>query len=175
MSCNCIDHRLGKDRWRSRTRGTAEVELILLVPVLLTILLLCAMASRLGHARLTNVREGERQAYEQVVRGDNISRSTTLQTVPGVVSVHGDLPTRFDESLPATPVTFSEGWLKLGNITLQDKVAFLDPAWHYSAWPPALSDQQNLQTWFEDYVEEPRGQDTYLIKEGLGLADPWPP
>jgi len=177
---NCLGTRRVDQTPSRRRRGTAEVELILLVPVLMTILLLCAMASRLGRARVTNVRDGEQQAYGQVVRGTGVVSSMSLQTVPGVVSVYGDLPTRFDESLPAKEVTLTQGWLNLNGITLHDKGAFLDPTWHFAQYPMNgdaawVDDSRRLKDWFEAYVDDGRGQDSWLIKYGLGLADSWRP
>ena len=54
------------------SRGTAEIELLLVIPILLSILLLSAAALKLGTARLTNVFGAENNAYQQVTTGQNV-------------------------------------------------------------------------------------------------------
>lgn len=155
-----------------RCRGTAEVELILVAPVLLTVLLLCAMAARLGEARQVNVRDAEQEAYRKVMRGEEVVVSSEI--APAAIAARPGLPLRFAEARPTVSPKLTEGWLKLKGVTVADKAVFLDPTWPMASWPYAgdSPEANDMRQWYLSYIEEAHSWD---VQYGLGLAEPWKP
>jgi hypothetical protein len=156
-------------------RGVAEVELLLVIPVLLTIVLLCAIAYPLGRARINNSFNAGNDAYAQAVAGRNITPATEPQPFAGIASVHPGtgLPTRFDEATPTQEVSMKAGFLKLQPLQIKDRAILLAPTWHIAPWPEAgTNDSDQLVAWFSDYVKERQPDE---LRAALGLAEAFPP
>jgi hypothetical protein len=149
--------------------GTAEIELLLVIPILLTILLLTGAGLRLGGARLANVFHAENEAYTQVTAGIAVSPSSDPLPIDGIIAIRPGLPNRFDESKITTSVALPQGIGALPAATFTDKAVFLDPAWYY---PGRGADRSALANWFDNYVAEDHPAD---IVESLGLQPPGPP
>ena len=157
-----------KTAWEPR-----EIELLLVIPILLTILLLAAAALKLGSVRLANVFSAENNAYQQVTTGQNVQVAVNPAPLDGIALIRPVLPNHFDESLPAQIVAFPSGLINVNPVSLSDQAVFLDPTWHYANWPPS-DDRLVLRSWFENYLAEDHPSD---VTDGycLGLQPPWPP
>ncbi len=158
-------------------RGTAEIELLLVIPILLTLLLLAAAGLKLGAARLANAFNAENNAYQQVTLGGNVQVAVNPAPLDGIALAQGVTfpppppPNHFDESLPTQTVAFPSGLVTLNSVSLSDQAVFLDPAWHYANWPQS-DDHTVLQSWFVNDLAEDHPSD---ITDALGLQPAWPP
>ncbi|HEY4330484.1 MAG TPA: hypothetical protein VGN88_12165 [Phycisphaerae bacterium] len=155
---------------RGERRGTAEIELLLVIPILLTLLLLANGALSIGGAKLANVFNAENDAYGQVVAGRGLSPSANPVPVDGINGVRPSLPNRFDMADEFKNVTVNGVDVPF-NVTQNDRAIFLDPAWHYSSWPNG-GDRPAIQQWFDDYVGESHPAN---LVSSLGLAPAGPP
>ena len=152
-------------------RGTAEIELLLVIPILLAILFLAGGSLKLGAARLANVYNAENDAYAQVVSGRGFFPSSDPAPFEGFDAPL--LPNRFalaDENL-AVPLTQQQTANGNATIHFNDRAIFLDPSWHYSSWPQT-GDRPAIQAWFDAYVAESHPPD---LVQSLGLQPPTPP
>ena len=151
-------------------RGTAEIELLLVIPLLLTILFLGGGALSLGKARMANAYNAENDVYGQVVAGRGYSPTNNPAPTDGINAVKPALPNRYDLADEFKNVIIN-GQEMPSTIKLNDRAIMLDPAWHYSAWPQS-GDRQWIQAWFEAYVAESHPGD---VVGALGLQPPGPP
>jgi hypothetical protein len=154
-----------------RRRGNAEIELLLVIPVLIAILLLTQLAWRLGAARLSNTFAAGNGVYTQVLTGRDVQVSSDPVPPDGIAAVRPGLPNRLDEERPGTVVDLAAGNIKLPPVTLPDRAVMLDPTWHLAAWPQP-ADQADVRAWFEAYVAEDHSAD---VVTALGLQPSWPP
>ncbi len=151
-------------------RGTAEIETLFVIPLLLSFIFLAGGLVVLGHARLSNAFNAESNAYAQNVIGQNTITAQDLTPIDGPAAVRPGLPNRFDEAYLSQDVTVPFG--KASNVVpIADRAAFLDPAWHYSAFSHG-DDQVAAENWFEDYVAEDHSP---TVDAALGLQPAWPP
>jgi hypothetical protein len=139
-------------------RGAAELELLLVIPVLLVILFLASGLLAIGTARMRNAYNAENDVYGQVVAGRGVRMSSTMPP-DGLNAIWPELP--FYPSLPNLPNHYAEAdesavvVIKnvkgVAPVTLKDTAYLLDPAWQYSAW--TQNDQDAIQEWFKEYVD----------------------
>jgi hypothetical protein len=154
--------------------GTAEIELLLVIPVLLAILLLIGAGLNLGGARLANVVNAENNAYAQVTAGFNVTPASNPLPLDGLAAIRPDplLPTRYDESQLTQTVPFPRALGALPSATFTDQALFLDPTWHFAAWPQPGIDRATVWAWFDNYVAEDHPAD---LVQALGLQPALPP
>ena len=149
-------------------RGTAEIELMLAIPVLLVILFLTGGSLLLDRARMANAYNAENDAYTQVVSGTGFTVSG--DPVPADGFFMPLLPNRYVMANELKSVQI-QGVQPPIAAQLDDQAILLDPAWHFSAWPQS-GDRGSLQGWFTAYVGESHPAD---IVDALELAAPGPP
>ena len=163
-------------------RGTAEIETLILVPVLLGIIALIYAAYNIGSGRLHNAFNAEQQAYRDATAPIATPADASTGLLTPVDPFTAELPQLADE-LPdrvyvseLTPKIIPATNLPLDPITLDDKAAFPAPAWAYSAWPSGngygFADRAATQGWFADYTGQVR---TPAITAALGLSPATPP
>ena len=85
-------------------RGAAEVETVLVLPILITLLLLAVSLFWLGTARIANTAKAEREAYQQVIAGTTLNQAS-LQPPVGIDAKRAGFVTRYDEYISETQVT----------------------------------------------------------------------
>jgi hypothetical protein len=155
---------------RKCQRGNAEIELLLVIPLLLTILFLIGGTLSLGKARLTNAYNAENDAYTQTVSGIGFAPSNDPVPPDGINAVRPALPNRYVLADELRNVTINE--LDASpTFRLNTRAILLDPAWHYSAWPQS-ADRPAIQDWFDAYVAESHPP---VVVNALGLQPAWPP
>jgi hypothetical protein len=160
---------LGVRRGSAR-RGTAEIELMLVIPVLLVILFLAGAALKIGKAWMGNAYNAENDVYGQVVAGRGLTISAEVVPVEGINGVKPALPNRYawaDEQ----QVVVIEGVKGVPAIGLEDEAILLDPSWALTGWPQT-GDAVEMEGWFRAYVEESHPSE---VVEALGLREPGPP
>jgi len=162
---------------RSRPRGVAEIELMLvIILILLPILFLMGGAWTIGRARLQATYDAENNAYAEVVSGTNITSYVDDPVPPaGLLAVRSGLPNRFDSAHAAGNVTLNYGSMGTNDVSYNEKAIFLDPTWHWNAYPASAAgdnDHAMIAEWFENYVGEAK---TPAIVSSLGLQPPGPP
>jgi hypothetical protein len=168
---------------RNHRRGTAEIELLLAIPVLLVILFLVGAMFQLGPDRIRNVSEAERVAYEDATASPAPSAisddpSPITDPINSVAAASGlpELPNRIHTANVQKQLNDSFGNLKFKDLTLTNSAAFSAPAMLYSGWPYA-ADQQSVSDWTNQYAIWSVGDssDPSSIAGSLDLAPGWPP
>jgi hypothetical protein len=158
----------------SRRRGTAEIELMLVIPLLLTMLFLVGANLTLGGARIRNVFSAETAAYrDATVEGNpTLTGDGSLPVVDGFSSLPEGLPSRTHVSRPQATADVALGGSGGGttSVTLTDRSAFVAPAWGYAGYP-VQGDGATTAAWFADYASQARGP----LEDPLGLAPSSPP
>ena len=168
-------------------RGTAEIELLLLIPLLLTILFIAGVMLTLGPARIQNPSEAERLAYQDATAATD---PTTVSDDPGPVAdpvneiVLGagitadlpELPNRLHVATATTALHIGFGNISMPPVTLTDQAAFGSPALTCSGWPVS-SDVDTESQWMQRYAEFSIGaaDDPSSIAGALELAPSYPP
>jgi hypothetical protein len=159
--------------FQARRRGTAEIELLLVIPVLLTFLLLAGGALALGTGRLANIFHAENGAYTQIETGRGLT-SGNIIPIEGIAAFRPvpGLPNRFAYAEATQTVRLSMGERTTQVVhTFDDRAVFLDPSWHLDE-VPRLGDSGTLQSWFSEYVAESHPAD---LVYSLGLQPAGPP
>jgi hypothetical protein len=155
-----------------RVRGTAEIELMLAIPIILAILFLSVGAMTLGLGRLDLVFAAQQAAILDATgsQSPQYGPSADLQPPDGLAAVRPELPNRMHVAILSKAVDYSAGNMKMRPVTLTNRVALLAPTWAYSAYP-FPDDQTVLDTWFTTYVDESH----MSITGPLGLQPAWAP
>src|SRR5688572_17277546 len=129
---------LHRSSFRRSRRGTAEIELILSVVVLITIMMLAIGAMRIGMARLETARSATFEAFRNATT-DPVPLYTgdgDLEPIPGVGSVRPGLPNRTHVPRPEAEVTVYAGNKEsLPPVTVGGRAGLASPPWTYSAYP----------------------------------------
>ena len=160
----------------SRNRGTAEIELLLVIPILLTLLFITRGLFSLGEARIQNVWDAQQKAYSDAIHfAPPRHTNGTLQPPTGFAYVRPGLPNRLSQHSNSTTVTYAPN-IPLKPVTLADTAAFAAPAWSYSAFPihdagGSYNDATTTHNWFADYAGEIRTP----LEDPLGLSPANPP
>lgn len=158
----------------STRAGTAEIELLLLVVIFITLLMLVKGSMELGLARLQTAEDALLQVFRDATMASppQYDADQSLRTVIGYGEIRPGLPLRSHVSRPERDVTIYGGDKEpLPPFTVGASAALPSPAWAYSGHPYVPADRQATQFWFEDYVPESHSE----LIEPLGLAAPWPP
>src|SRR5262245_11869655 len=116
-------------------RGTAEIELLMVIPLLLVLLFITKGTLQLGEARLRNAFDAEQQAStDDISSAPPTDTNRNLQPIDGIASVRPGLPNRMHDREQSRIVT---PWqhVPLNKITLTEHAAFAAPAWAYTAFP----------------------------------------
>src|SRR5689334_1175226 len=110
-------------------RGTADVELILIVPLLIALLFLTKGTLQLGEARIHNAWAAEQKAYTDAIRAaPPVYTTGQLQPQDGFASVRPGLPNPMHDHENST-VMKPWKYVPLKQITLTEKAAFAAPGW----------------------------------------------
>ncbi|MGA2499357.1 MAG: hypothetical protein ABSH20_16580 [Tepidisphaeraceae bacterium] len=160
---------------RMPRRGVAEIELMLIICVIITLLMLTRGAMQLGLARLNTAETAIFEATNDATDTRHPPMYTddpSLQAVTGYTNLRPGLPNRTHVIWPQSPVTIYTGDRQpLSPFTVSGKAAMISPAWAYSGYPVGEADVDAIAQWFDDYVSESHEE---LIVP-LGLAPAWRP
>ena len=157
-----------------RRRGTASIELILSVVLLITIMMLGLGAMHLATARLDTSNNATFEAFSNATTGQTpqYTDNGDLTPIDGIGSVRPGMPNRTHVPRPTTQVSVYAGDNQtLPSTTIGAKAGLTSPAWTYGAYPVGGNDEQATQQWFLDDAAESH---TYLT-DPLRLAPPWTP
>jgi hypothetical protein len=157
-----------------RHRGTASIELILSVVLLITIMMLGLGAMHLATARLDTSNNATFEAFSNATTGQTpqYTDDGDLAPIDGIGSIRPGMPNRTHVPRPTTQVSVYAGDNQtLPSTTIGAKAGLTSPAWTYSAYPVGGADEQATQQWFLDDAAESH---TYLT-DPLRLAPPWTP
>jgi len=165
-------------RHSRRRRGTAEIELLLVIPILLTLLFITRGLLYLGEARLQNVWDAQQKAYSDAIHNTpprHTNGPPHLQPIDGFTHVRPGLPNRLSQHESSVTVTYAPN-IPLRPVTLTDTAAFPAPAWSYSAFPVhnaggSFNDTATTRDWYADYAGEVRDP----LENPLGLSPSNPP
>ena len=157
----------------ARRRGTAEVELLLSVIVLLALLFLVRGGYQLMLARMDMIHTAGFRAMQEATASGNpqYTDDGDMPALDGIDAVRPGLPNRMHVPRLTTTVSIDSG----ANQTLSPKTvggmaAVASPSWTYSAWPVG-SDRSATTQWFQTYADESHSELVYP----LGLAPVWTP
>jgi hypothetical protein len=156
------------------TTGVAEIELILSVTVLITILMLLQSAMRIGVARLTASKDASFQAYHNATAGDvpQYTDDPTAPLVEGLAAIRPGMPNRVHSPHPSSKVAINTGTSQpLAPLEIRGSTAVPAPFWVYTAYPVADPDQALTEQWFCEFGSESHT----AFSDSLGLAPAWPP
>ncbi|MCL2647139.1 MAG: hypothetical protein FWD61_09055 [Phycisphaerales bacterium] len=162
--------------FRPHNRGTAEIELLLVIPILLALLFITGGLLSLGEARLQNAWDAQQKAYADAIHNAPPRYTTgTLQPPAGFTDVRPGLPNRLSQDDNSVTVTYAAN-VPLKPVTLTDTAAFASPAWAYSAFPVydsggSYNDATTTHDWYADYAGEVRTP----LEDPLGLSPSNPP
>ena len=158
-------------------RGTAEIELLLVIMyLLLPILFLTGAMLALGPARISNVFSANELAYHDATNSaaPQFANSADLQPIPDpLASLQPDLPllpNRMNVSEADKTVLMTIGRAALPTVNLVNHAAYPSPAWARSNWPVASDDSQ-VQNWYQAYANQSKD----LVQDPLMLSPAWPP
>lgn len=159
-------------------RGSAEIELLIACIILISLILLVGSTLKIGGARLKATQQASFQAFHNATE-ESVPRYTddpAAQPIGNsIADIRPTLPDRVHSPHPtaqASGLTGGDG--QTFAVTVGGHAAVISPAWGYSAYPVGANDQATLQTWFENYVQDPAGVDDNT-RSALGLAAPWQP
>lgn len=159
---------------RCPRRGTAEIELILSVVLLIGLLMLIATAMRLGAARLEIIRSADFLVFQNVTEGPTpqYDNDPSITPIEGFGAVRPGMPNRMHAIHQAKDVPLLTGSASNQPTARVDaSAAVLSPSWNYSSYPFQSIDRATTQDWYERYAADPR----YGLEWSLGLAPAWPP
>lgn len=160
----------------TRYRGSAEIELIIAITILITILMLVQGAMRFGAARLRQEQTVWFQAFQ------NVTVSTPPQYTDdpdrpleeGFAEIRPGLPNRMHvpEGTETVPINSGSSSDPIAPFKVDTKAALGGPAWNYPAYPVGDEDAAYTREWFTNYADEVYSS---ALKDPLGLKDPWTP
>jgi len=156
-----------------RLRGVAEIELLLSVMVLVTLMLLVAGAVNIGRARMDKTNEAAYEAwYDNTVRPTPLLEGdSAFSPIAGLDAVRPGWPNRTHVSRPRTSLSIIAGpGETLAPVTITASAATIGPAWSYGAYPNA-DDRATAGVWFQNYADESHT----VVTDPLGLAPAYPP
>lgn len=156
-----------------RRRGTAEIELILSVTILISILVLTVSAMRIGVARLDTVGQAVRDAFRDatVERNPRHTGDGELSPLEGIGSVRSGMPNRTHVRRAERKVAVNTGDTPMPDVTVGGKAGLAGPSWTFPAYPVGGGDRAETEGWFMDYVGESHDE----LTDPLRLAPAWTP
>ena len=152
-------------------RGTAEIEALLGILVLMSVLLLVRGARELGEARLDVGSDATIAAFRDATLASPplYADNSRLTPVTGYASIRPGLPNR--THVPETSSAVDVGISGLPRMGVSSEAAVPSPAWTFRGNPVGDSDHARTQSWFETYVDESHME----LIDPLGLDEPWHP
>ena len=158
---------------RPLRRGTAEIELVLSIVVLISLLMLTLGAMKIAIARLDTANTAEFEAFFDATSAQDpqYTGSSDLAPIEGVGASRPGLPNRTHVAKPTAEVTISTGNRDALTTTVGGRAGLASPAWNYSAFPVGSADRAVTGGWFSDHVNESHGQ----LTDPLRLAPAWKP
>lgn len=162
-----------------RRRGTAEIELLLCVILIVTLLLLLAGLIKFSRGLLQGTAAARYAAFHDATVTPNPQYAPDSSPTPGLDSSahigyanirNPQLPVRLHVPRLSQNITIFVGTGFLPQITLQSTAAVGSPAWAYNAYP-VPSDRAITQQWFENYIDE----SVAPLRDPLDLAPAWAP
>ena len=160
---------------RLSRRGTAEIELVLSVVVLISILMLIVGATKLAVARLDTARSAQSEAFLDATTAPTPAYADDSQLPPidGIATVRPRTsktePTFRDP--PPKSRSNAGNHQTLPPFTIGGKAGPAGPPWSYPAYPVGAADLTATEQWFVDYITESHAP---LINP-LRLAPSWTP
>lgn len=154
--------------------GIAEIELVLSVLLLITVLMLLQGAMRLGVARLGTGQQAGFQAFHNATADVLPQYVTDPDSTPvvGYSDIRSGLPNRLHVPRPTAPVTvFTGDSQSTLSAQMEGAAALGGPFWIYTAYPVGGGDESMTRLWFEDYADESHTR----YADSLGLVPPWAP
>src|SRR3954468_2737276 len=131
--------------------GTAEIELILSVAVLMTVMFLAMGAMKIAAARLSTARTANVEAFRNatVESTPMYTDDSGLTPVDGVGAVRPGLPNRTHVPREKQDVSVYAGNKEtLPPVTVGGKAGVAGPPWTYSAYPVGGQDAADTAQWF---------------------------
>ncbi len=163
---------------RHSPRAAAEIELILVLPLMLVLLFVIGSMLILGPAHVLNVFKANQEAFRDatVVDPPQLAGSTNADLVDDPLATLKPelppLPNRVHEMESTKNLSLRVGVTDFWTPSLTDSAFYTSPAVAYSSWP-VQEDSQPLEAWMKAYAEESKDPDT--VERPLGLAPAWPP
>jgi len=164
----------------TKRRGTAEVETLFAVVVLLTILMFVLCSVKIALSRMGMQNQAGEQAFHDGTEAANPQFANNPAVAPvdesafmntGVATLP-DLPNRMHvPSLTETVPVFDGTSNQLPPATTHGTAALAAPAWVFSAYPVGGGDEDATAAWFNAYVLQSHEE----FVQPLGLAAPWTP
>lgn len=160
-------------RFAFARKGTAEIELVLSIVVLITLLTLTVGAMRIALARLdtANTAQFEVQFDATSSEDPQLTGRGDLTPIDGIGASRPGLPQRTHVATPTAEVRVSAGNREQIETTVGGKAGLISPAWNFAAYPVGGSDRDVTGDWFGTYTEESHGQ----LVSPLRLAPAWQP
>lgn len=154
-------------------RGAAEIELLLTIVLIITILMLTKGALQLGLARLDAQEDAAARAFGDAAAGTPPAYADVSATpVEGYAGIRPGLPLRVHAVSARNTVTIYGGDRDpLPPFTVGADVAVSSPSWPICGYPAGAIDRDMIRAWFLDYTAESHEE---LILP-LGLAPAWQP
>jgi hypothetical protein len=141
----------------SRHRGTAEIELLLSVLVLLAILMLVWGGAKIGLARLDTATDVETKALGNAATGSppQYTEDPDLTEVTTEWDVKPGLPNRTHvaRAQATVPLTTGSATDSLPPAKVSAIAGAISPGWAMTGYPVA-SDEATMQSWFEQYIND---------------------
>lgn len=157
-------------------RGTAEIELLVVCPLLILIVLMSLGLMKISIARQDTNRQAMFEAYANATAGGTPEYTGDAALPPlndlGAISpslsgfpnrVHDPKVTEYATVLPNQSDSFTA--------TVDTTAAMISPAWTFSAYPVGQSDQQPEEQWLQNYVDQSHSQ----VQTSLALSPAWVP
>jgi len=156
-----------------RRAGTAEIELVLAVMVLVTLLMLTLGAMRIAVARLDTANEAQFEAFQDATAAATPRHAdgSDLEPLPGVGQFRPGLANRTHVVRPTTQVVVSAGNRESISAEVGGRAGLPSPAWTYWAFPVGGDDRATTAGWFEEHADESHGP----LADPLRLAPSWKP
>ena len=155
-------------------RGTAEIELLLSIIVLISILMLVVGTVHIGMARLNTVEDAAYRALGNAATGGTplYTNDPALSEITTIADIRPGMPNRTHVVVSQKQVSVSPSVNQtLPPTNVHAYAGAISPAWTFSAYPAIATDSQATQTWFETYVTESHQE----LIDPLVLAPPWAP
>ena len=160
-------------RQKTRLRGVVEMELLLGLLVLITLVLMVWGSVRLGLVRL----QGGQVAGFHVLQDSTaagapaLAPDGALDPVVGFSDVKPGLPNRMHVAHERTGVQFFMGNRTVPKVTIGNTAAMGGPMWMYCAYPVS-GDQAATDNWFTEQSVE---TEFPVVWSSLVLSPAWPP
>lgn len=172
LSTNAVSSTSLQQRCR---RGSAEIELLIVITILLSLIMLVSGTLSIGGTRMTTAQYAAFSAFNDATAANPPLYAGNIQPVAGIANIRPILPNRVHSTDPTARVSgFTGGDGGAFTATIGARAATIGPTWAYSAYPIGGSDQAVLQDWFEECVLDAAAIDS-SARSALGLAAPWQP